>query len=160
MNRAFPVAVLVVASALVFVPGRALSSPEVAERDPTAPFKTAPDARAVVIEYFTASKNADAARASSLIDYAEWAKERGLDGARAKQWAREHRTALVEDYRKEKAAGSTKEFRIVKAAVRDDSAVFEVTQDRAQGTCRWEVKLTVKRGRWVIISFRLLGIER
>ena len=144
----------------VLAPVCAHCCPELPGRDLTASFGLGLTARLVVVEYFTASKNADAKRAASLIDYEEWAKELGLDEERAKEWALDHRTSLVDDYRREKAAGSTKEFKIIKATVLDKRAVFEVTQDRTTGVYRWQVKLVLKRGRWAITGFRLVGVER
>jgi hypothetical protein len=155
MNRASLIAVLLVA----FAPP-AGSRPELPPHDPTAAFRAAATAYAAVVEYFTASKNSDAARASSLIDYEEWAKEMGLDDDQARQWALEHRLDLEDSYRAHKAAGSTKEFEIVKADLLGERAVFEVTQDRVEGVYRWEVKLRFKQGRWVFIGFRLLSVAQ
>jgi hypothetical protein len=160
MNQASSVAVLTLVWALSFAPVCGHACPELAERDPLAPFRVAPGARAVIVEYFTASKTADAARAADLIDYETWAGETGLEGERAKEWAQEHRAELEADYRREKAAGSSKEFRIIKESVEEGRAVFEVTQERATGLFRWEVRVGLKRGRWLLTGFDLVGIER
>ena len=157
MKRRLVPALLVVA-ALLLVVGGAWASPVVSERDPLEPFRLEATARDVVVEYFTASKNADAKRASRLIDYSEWAKEMGLDAETAKQWAKQHREELVVDYRDEKAAGSTKAFKILKETVEGGRATFEVTQDRADGVYRWEVRLLYKSGRWVVVGFQLTEI--
>jgi len=142
------------------MPGVASSCPEFPQRDPTAAFRAAGTAHAAVIEYFTASKNADAKRASALIDYVEWAREMGLDEEDAADWARDHHLDLEGSYLREKAAGSTKEFEIVKSNVLGERAVFEVTQERATGLYLWEVKLKFKQGRWVFVGFRLLSVAR
>jgi hypothetical protein len=154
MNRASLIAVLLAALA----PGAA-ACPELPHQDPTAAFRATESANAAVVEYFSASKNADAARASSLIDYPEWAKEMGLDDNAAKRWALAHRLDLEDSYREEKEAGSTKAFKIVKGDVLGESAVFDVTQERADGVYLWEVKLRFKHGRWVFVGFRLLSIN-
>ncbi len=160
MNRAPLIALCTFALSSAVVPVHAPSCPELPARDLTASLGMGLSARLVVVEYFTASKNADAKRASSLIDYEEWAKEMGFDGERAKEWALDHRTSLVDDYQRQKALGSTKEFKIIKATVVDKRAVFEVTQDRAAGVYLWQVKLILKHGRWAITGFRLVSVER
>ena len=151
MNRALVIALCTFALSSAAVPLRSPSCPELPARDLTASLGLGLSARLVVVEYFTASKNADAKRASSLIDYEEWAKEMGLDGERAKEWALDHRTSLVDDYQRQKALGSTKEFK---------RAVFEVTQDRTAGVYLWQVTLILKHGRWAITGFRLVSVER
>jgi hypothetical protein len=160
MDRASSFAALILAcvSALTPVCGRAC--PKLLERDPLAPFRVGPGARVVVVEYFTASKNADAARAGQLIDYEEWAGELGLEGELAKRWAKAHRADLEADYLREKAAGSSKKFQIMKESLHEGTAVFEVTQERADGLYRWEVKAGLKHGRWMLTGFRLVSIER
>jgi len=145
MNRGLVIALLITASVLALAQGPAISSHKWAEQDPVAPF-------------ITASKNGDAARASSLIDYDEWARRRGLAGDRAKQFGPLHRAALKEGYRVQKAAGSTKEFEIVKAAIERDTAVFEITQERADGVHWWEVTLALRGGRWAIVDFALKSV--
>ena len=160
MNRVPTTALLVLALLCALAPVCAHCCPELPGRDLTASFGLGLTARLVVVEYFTASKNADAKRASSLIDYEEWAKDQGLDEERAKEWALDHSTSLVDDYQREKAIGSTKEFKIIKGTVLDKGAMFEVTQDRTTGVYRWQVKLVLKRGRWAITGFRLVGVER
>jgi len=139
---------------LVLGLGWALPCPEFAARDPIEPLKIALSPKAVVVEYFTASKNGDADRAASLIDYIEWGREMGLDEKTAERFGREHRDALAEGYLKDKAAGSTKDFRILKSTVLKDEAVFEVTQDKVGGVLLWEVKVKFKEGRWAIVGFR------
>ena len=152
---------VLVAVSLVFLFAQAAwPSPVVSERDPLEPFRRDQDARDVVTEYFTASKNGDAKRAASLIDYEEWAKELGYGEKEGRLRAKEHREDLVVEYRQEKAAGSTKVFKVLKETVQDDRAVFEVTQDRADGVYTWEIRLLYKTGRWAIVRFRLLSIER
>ncbi len=158
MNRGLVIALLITASVLALAQGPAISSHKWAEQDPVAPFTGANTPRAVVVAYFTASKNGDAARASSLIDYDEWARRRGLAGDRAKQFGPLHRAALKEGYRVQKAAGSTKEFEIVKAAIERDTAVFEITQERADGVHWWEVTLALRGGRWAIVDFALKSV--
>lgn len=160
MNRVFPALLSTFALLCALTPVCARCCPELPGRDLTASFGLGLTARLLVVEYFTASKNADAKRAASLIDYEEWAKELGLDEERAKEWTLNHRTSLVDDYQREKAAGSTKEFKIIKATVLDKRAVFEVTQDRTTGVYRWQVKLILKQGQWAITGFRLVGVER
>ncbi|MBN1919087.1 MAG: hypothetical protein JW889_14370 [Verrucomicrobia bacterium] len=156
MKRHLFPAFLVVVAALSDV----WASPVVSERDPLEPFRRDQDARAVLIEYFTASKNGDAARASGLIDYEEWAKALGLDGDKAKEWAQMHRRNLVVEYGAEKAAGSTKVFKVLKETMKDRHAVFEVTQGRVDGIYLWQVELLYKNGRWAIVGYRLLDIDR
>jgi hypothetical protein len=160
MNRASSFVVVLLISVSAFTPLRGRACPELAERDPLAPFRVGPGARAAVVEYFTASKNADAARAAGLIDYEEWAADLGLDDELAKRWAKEHRDDLEADYLREKAAGSSKKFQIMKESLHEGRAVFEVTQERADGLFRWEVKVGSKRGRWMLTGFRLVSIER
>jgi hypothetical protein len=160
MNRVFPTVLSAFALLCALAPVCAQCCPELPGRDLTASFGPGLTARLVVVEYFTASKNADAKRAASLVDYEEWAKELGLDEERAKEWALNHRMSLVDDYQRQKAIGSTKEFKIIKATVLDKRAVFEVTQDRTTGVYRWQVKLVLKRGGWAITGFRLVGVER
>jgi hypothetical protein len=155
MNRASLIAILVAALAPT-----AVSCPELPPHDPTAAFRATETAYATVVEYFTASKNADAKRASSLIDYEEWGKQLGLDDDAAKEWALSHGLDLEESYRQEKAAGSTKVFKIVKGDVLGERAVFQVTQERAGGVYLWEVTLRLKHGRWAFIGFRLLSVEQ
>ena len=160
MNRGRVIALLITASVLVLAQGPAVSSHKWADHDPIASFTGANTPRAVIVAYFTASKNGDAARASSLIDYDEWARRKGLEGERAKQWGAEHRAALEQGYRLEKAAGSTKEFEIVKATVERDTAVFEITQERADGVHWWEVAVALRGGRWAIVDFDLKSVRR
>jgi hypothetical protein len=155
MDRVVPIAILLVAFA---TPGA--SCPEPPAHDPTAAFRAGEAAYAAVVEYFTASKNANAARASSLIDYEEWGKEMGLDDDTAREWALRHSLDLDDSYRQEKAAGSTKVFKIVKGDVLGERGVFDVTQERADGVYLWEVKLRFKRGRWVFVGFRLLSVAQ
>jgi phage terminase Nu1 subunit (DNA packaging protein) len=147
-------------SASVMLAADARGAPMLPERDPLAPFRGAATAREVLVQYFTASKDNDAAAAARLIDYEEWTKSLGLEGDEAKAWAKEHRAELEAGYRKDEAEGSTKEFRIVKEKHEETRAVFEVTQVRAAGTYLWEVTLVEKHGRWAISGFRLLRISR
>jgi hypothetical protein len=160
MSRGLPAAFLVAAFALLLAQRPAVSSHKGIDHDPVAPFTGANTPRAVIVEYFTASKNGDAARASSLIDYDEWGRRRGLEGERARQWHAEHRAALDQDYRLERAAGSTKEFEIIKETVERETAVFEITQERADGLYWWDVTVALKRGRWAIVDFRLSSVRR
>jgi hypothetical protein len=155
MNRAPLIAMLLAALA-----PRAFSCPELPAHDPAAAFRGADSANAAVVEYFTASKDADAAHASSLIDYVEWAKEMGLDDKAAMRWAVTHRLDLADSYRQEQELGSTKAFKIIKGDVLGERAVFDVTQERADGVYLWEVKLTFKHGRWVFVGFRLLSVAQ
>jgi hypothetical protein len=159
MKRYLILTTFAAAVSLLVVNG-AWASPVVTERDLLEPFRVNATARDVVVEYFTASKNANAARASSLIDYDEWAKAMGLEGEDAKERAKRHREELVTEYRAEKTLGSTKAFKIVKENVEGQRATFEVTQDRIAGVYTWEVQLLYKNGRWVIVSFVLKSIAR
>ena len=160
MNRSCFTAFLVVGWALVLGPGRAVPCPELPTGGSMAPLKIALSAESVVVEYFTASKNGDADHASSLIDYVEWAREMGLDEKAGERFARSHRDALAEGYLKDKAAGSTKAFTILKATVLDGQAVFEVTQAKAGGVLWWEVRVKRKEGRWAIVGFRTIKRRR
>jgi len=154
------VQILLVVPALAAVVAGAGGAPMLPERDPIAPFRVPASARGVVVRYFEASKNNDAATASNLIDYDEWAKSRGLEGDDAKAWAKEHRADLAAGYAKDKAEGVGKEFRIVKETYEGKRAVFEVTQERAGMTNLWQVTLVKKGGGWVVAGFRLLRISR
>lgn len=155
MNRGRVIALLITASVLALARGPAVCSHKWAEHDPIAPFTRGNTPRAVVVAYFTASKDGDAARASSLIDYNEWARRRGLEGERAKEFGALHRAALEEAYRLQKAAGATKEFEIVKETVERETAVFEITQERSDGVHLYEVTLALRGGRWAIVDFAL-----
>jgi len=148
--------VSLVALASAFAAGDASSCPRLVEREAVARFLHELAAHALVVEYMTASKNGEAERASSLIDYEEWAKEMRMNEERAKAWAQNHRKSLAEAYRQHKAEGSTKVFGLVRATVLDETAVFEVTQERVGGVLLWEIKLKFKEGRWVIVGFRTL----
>jgi len=160
MHGALVITRFAIALAVALVPGTAAPSPMLPERDPTLPFKAALNVRAVVIAYFTASKNGDAKRAASLIDYDQLAKSAGRRGEAAKEWALDHQASLAQSYRAEKAAGSTKDFKIIKSKVLGDRAVFEVTQARAKGVYRWQVTLKRKHGQWACTGFLLLNIGR
>jgi hypothetical protein len=155
MNARLVQTLLVVSAVLVLPAGGA---PVYTERDPLAPFRGSFSAREVLVEYFTASKNNDARTAASLIDYDEWAKARGLKGDDAKAWAKEHQAELAASYAQDKAAGVSKDFRVVKETKDGERAVFEVEQERTGMTNLWQVTLVKKEGRWVVAGFRLLRI--